>query len=102
MADADRYRQYAERIAIFNGLGADDVALVIRHGQILQFRQNQTIFHEGMLGSNLFIVLGGEVGIYNKAEYLDQRREMLQAWGSYVMALKDGAKVISISEAKSA
>jgi len=70
MSDAEKYRQYSERIAIFKGLDPDEVAVVMRHGKILHFRQNQTIFHEGMLGSNLFIVLGGEVGIYRKAELI--------------------------------
>ena len=41
-------------------------------------------------------------GVYNKAEYIDQRREMLQCWGDYVMALKSGAKVVPIGAAKSA
>lgn len=70
MSDADKFRQYAERIGIFRGLTPEEVAMVIKHGKVLHFRQNQTIFHEGMLGSNLFIVLGGEVGIYNKAELI--------------------------------
>nr|AUN37066.1 cAMP-binding protein [uncultured bacterium] len=70
MSDADKYGQYADRIAIFKGLTADEVAQVIKQGQTLHFRQNQTIFHEGMLGSNLFIVLGGEVGIYRKTELI--------------------------------
>lgn len=70
MSDAEKYRQYAERIAIFKGLSPDEVALVMKHGKVLHFRLNQTIFHEGMLGSNLFIVLGGEVGIYRKTELI--------------------------------
>lgn len=70
MSESGKYQQYAERIGIFRGLTPEEVALVIKHGKVLYFRQNQTIFHEGMLGSNLFIVLGGEVGIYNKAELI--------------------------------
>lgn len=69
-SDAEKYRQYAERVAIFKGLSPEEVAMVMKHGKILHFRQNQTIFHEGMLGSNLFIVLGGEVGIYRKTELI--------------------------------
>lgn len=70
-------------------------------------RTASTILHEQGWNSDVIEkalnhTMKGVRGIYNKAEYLDQRREMLQAWGSYVMALKDGAKVISISEAKSA
>ena len=74
MSDADKFRQYAERIGIFRGLTPEEIALVIKHGKVLNFRQNQTIFHQGMLGSNLFIILGGEVGIYNKAELIAKCR----------------------------
>jgi len=74
MSDADKYRQYSERIGIFRGLSPEEVAVVMRHGKVLHFHHNQTIFHEGMLGSNLFIVLGGEVGIYNKVELIAKCR----------------------------
>jgi CRP/FNR family cyclic AMP-dependent transcriptional regulator len=59
----DKYRRYAEKIRIFQGLEPDEVADILHHGKILQFREGQTIFHEGMLGSNLFIVLSGTVAI---------------------------------------
>lgn len=70
MSDHEKYRSYAERVAIFKGLTPDEIALVIKHGKVLYFRQNQTIFHEGMLGSNLFVVLSGDVGIYRKADLI--------------------------------
>ena len=34
-------------------------------------------------------------GIYNKAEYLNERREMMQAWADYLDGLKAGAKVVA-------
>lgn len=33
-------------------------------------------------------------GIYNRAEYLDERRRMMQAWADYLDSLKSGADVI--------
>jgi len=45
--------------------------------------------------------IGGVRGVYNRAEYAPQRREMLQVWadqpGSF---LRNGADVISIDEGK--
>lgn len=101
MSDADKYRQYAERIAIFHGMEPDDIALVIRHGQVLHFRQNQTIFHEGMLGSNLFIVLGGEVGIYSKADLIAKCRTG-DAFGEMAVLNHKprGATATALTEAK--
>jgi integrase len=68
-------------------------------------RTASTILHEQGWNSDVIEkalnhTMKGVRGIYNKAEYLDQRREMLQAWGNYVMALKDGAKVIPIGASK--
>ena len=38
-------------------------------------------------------------GAYNRAEYLEQRRELMQWWGNKLQALEFGAEVISIDKA---
>ena len=37
-------------------------------------------------------------GAYNRAEYLQERKKMMQSWASYLDALKAGAKVIPLHE----
>lgn len=66
MLDDGKYRVYAERVKIFKGLEPEEVKDILQQGKILHYHEGQTIFHEGMLGSNLFIVLNGEIGIYRK------------------------------------
>lgn len=66
----DKYQRYADKVRIFNGISSEEVDYILHHGKILHFHERQTIFHEGMLGSNLFIVLKGEVGIYHKNELI--------------------------------
>jgi CRP-like cAMP-binding protein len=66
MKDEEKYRRYSEKIRIFNGFQPEEVEHVLHQGKVLHYLEGQTIFHEGMLGSNLFIVLSGEVGIYHK------------------------------------
>jgi hypothetical protein len=40
---------------------------------------------------------GNEVSrAYNHAEYLDERRAMVQAWAEYLYSLKDGAEIVPI------
>ncbi|GAC1626738.1 MAG: tyrosine-type recombinase/integrase [Nevskia sp.] len=39
--------------------------------------------------------IGGVRGIYNRAEYAEQRRQMLQQWADYVDARMNGGKVIA-------
>lgn len=38
----------------------------------------------------------GVRAVYNKAQYLPQRKEMMQAWANYLDALKIGGQVVSI------
>lgn len=34
---------------------------------------------------------------YNRADYMDERREMMQAWADYLDALRDGAQVMPVN-----
>ncbi len=66
MSDMEKYKKYAEAIQIFHGLTPAEVEYILQHGQVLRFHAGQTVFHQGQLGTNLFIVLGGRVALYNK------------------------------------
>jgi integrase len=43
----------------------------------------------------------GISGVYNKAEYLAERRKMLQAWANHLDSLRTGANVLPIRRSKS-
>lgn len=64
MSSTDRYKRYAKRIRIFNGVDPDDVADILHRGRFIEFRSGQTIFHKGQRGSNIFVVFRGTVNIY--------------------------------------
>lgn len=66
----EKYRKYAQKIPIFKGFEPEDVDYILHHGKVIDFNQGQTIFHEGMMGSNVFIILSGEVGIFRKNEII--------------------------------
>ncbi|MGL4858711.1 MAG: tyrosine-type recombinase/integrase [Enterobacteriaceae bacterium] len=75
--------------------------LNVRDFVIHDFRRTaSTILHEQGYNSDwveksLAHKIGGVRGVYNRAEYLDQRRDMLQAWADFVDAqIEDGKKVI--------
>lgn len=72
MSDDAKYKRYAEKIRIFNGLLPEEVESIIHQGKVLFFREGQTIFHEGQLGSNLFVVLSGKIGIFSKSKMIAQ------------------------------
>ena len=55
-------------------------------------RTGSTLLHEKGFSSDvveksLNHTIGGVRGVYNRAEYSDQRREMLQFWADYVESL---------------
>lgn len=66
MSSPEKLQKYAERIRIFNSLQPSEVEYILQCGKIIHFREGQTVFHEGMLGSNLFVILSGKVAIYKK------------------------------------
>lgn len=66
-------------------------------------RTASTMLHEqgwntDVIEKALNHTMPGVRGVYNRAEYLDKRREMLQAWADYLDALKTGAKVVPIGK----
>lgn len=74
MADIQKYERYAEKIPLFNGLMPEEVEDIIKRGKVIIARKGETIFHEGMLGSNLFIVLSGKIGIFLKNQMITKCR----------------------------
>lgn len=80
MSDIEKYRRLAKDVRIFNGLHPHEVSDIVQRGTELSFRKGQTIFHEGMMGSNLFIVLSGEVVLYVKNRMI-ARCEVGEAFG---------------------
>ncbi|MFP6584304.1 MAG: cyclic nucleotide-binding domain-containing protein [Candidatus Hydrogenedentota bacterium] len=63
MGDARRYQEYARKIKLFNGLDPDDVSEILHQGSKLEYRAGDSIFFQGQMGANIFIVLHGMVDI---------------------------------------
>jgi len=101
MKDPKKYAHYADKIPIFHGLSPEEVEAMLHHGKRLYYRAGETIFHEGMLGSNLFIVLSGTVGIYHK-EDLIAKCQVGDAFGEMAVLNKRprSATAVSITESK--
>jgi CRP-like cAMP-binding protein len=63
MTDTRKYEQYAKKVKLFEGLNAEEVSEILHHGQTVEHRPGDSIFHKGQLGNNLYIVLNGTVNI---------------------------------------
>jgi len=65
-------------------------------------RTGSTLLHEKGFSSDvvekaLNHTIGGVRGVYNRAEYAEQRRKMLQFWGDYVEGLASEQKILEES-----
>ena len=74
MAGFEKYKSYAKRIPLFNGLTPEEISDIMHRGEILYVPQGRTIFHKGQSGSNLFVVLRGSVDIFNDDRRIAQCR----------------------------
>ena len=66
MGNEEKYEEYARKVRIFKGMTPEEISDILHQGKVLFFQQGRTVFHEGTMGSNLFIVLSGKIGIYQK------------------------------------
>lgn len=62
-------------------------------------RTASTLLHEqgwpsDVVEKALNHTIGGVRGVYNRAEYAEQRREMLQAWSDYIDRLVPSANLV--------
>jgi integrase len=62
-------------------------------------RTGSTLLHEKGFSSDvvekaLNHTIGGVRGVYNRAEYSEQRKEMLQSWADYVEELASERKIL--------
>lgn len=66
MSELDpKYKMLAERVDLFRGLAPEDVAKIFARGMTLRAGKGDTIFYKGTTGSQMFVVLGGKVGVFD-------------------------------------
>lgn len=61
----DTYEVLARRIDLFQGVGPEDVAKLFSRGITAEFKAGDVIFEKGQPGSELYVILGGEVAIHD-------------------------------------
>ena len=63
MSDIKIEKGIWNKIRLFEGLSDHEVDEILRHGNSLDFRAGDAVFHKGQLGNTIFIVLSGTVDI---------------------------------------
>lgn len=52
------------RVELFHGLTPEDVEKIFRHGMTMLFKKGDTIFYRDTIGNQMYVVLGGKVGVF--------------------------------------
>ena len=61
-------QELIERVELFHGISADDVEKIFSHGMTMNTRAGEAVFYKGTVGNQMYVVLGGKLGVYNEAE----------------------------------
>ena len=61
----DTYAMLARRMELFRDVDPEDVAKIFARGITVEYEPGQVIFEKGQTGSELYVLLGGEVQIYD-------------------------------------
>lgn len=65
-----RYAELAKRVPLFRGISPDDVEKIIAKGMTMDVKKGDAIFYQGTVGNQMYIVLGGSVGLFDGKKHL--------------------------------
>ena len=77
----DTYAMLARRMELFRGLDPEDVAKIFARGITVEYEAEQVIFEKGQAGKDLYVILGGEVQIYDEGREIARLDPLLMAVG---------------------
>lgn len=63
--ESNRYAQLARNVGLFHGLAPDDIGKILSRGMTMKVMKGETVFHKGSVGSQMYVVLGGKVGVFD-------------------------------------
>lgn len=61
-------------VPLFTGLNREEVLKIFGKGMTMRCTKGETIFFKGNIGNQMFVVLGGKVGIYDGEKHLASMR----------------------------
>lgn len=71
---SEKYEQLAKRVALFNGLDAEDVAKIFSKGMTMEVEKGNVLFYQGTTGNQMYVVLGGRIDLYDGKKHLASMR----------------------------
>jgi CRP/FNR family transcriptional regulator, cyclic AMP receptor protein len=68
--DQEKVRRYIEKVDLFHGLRPDDVIKILSKGMTMRCAKGETLFYKDTTGSQMYVVLGGKVGVFEGSKCL--------------------------------
>ena len=63
-------RRLVKELKLFQGLEQEDVIKIVSKGLTQRVVKGEVLFHEGTSGNQMYVVLGGKIGIFKKQDLI--------------------------------
>lgn len=63
--DAANIAKMIQRVELFHGLSPEEVMKILSKGMTMRCAKDETLFYQGTVGSQMYVVLGGTVGVFD-------------------------------------
>lgn len=67
-----KFQQFVDRVDMFHGLDPRDVQKIYSKGTTMRVQKGDAIFYKGSEGNQMFVILGGAIGIYDGKKLLSK------------------------------
>lgn len=72
--DMEKVDALIKAVPLFTGLTREEVIKIFSKGMTMRCTKGETIFYKGNIGNQMFVMLGGKVGIYDGEKLLASMR----------------------------
>lgn len=99
--DEAAVKELIKRCALFNGLLPEDVLKIFSRGMTMRVAKGEAIFYKGTIGSQMYVVLTGKVGVHD-AKKLLATLTMGDMFGEMALVNKEprSADVIALEDSR--
>jgi CRP-like cAMP-binding protein len=88
-------------VELFHGLTREELVKIFSKGMTMRVAKGETIFHKGTVGSQMYVVLGGTVGVFDGDKLL-AKLYTGDMFGEMALVNREprSASVIAVEESK--
>jgi len=72
--DEKKLDELIQRVSLFHGLEREDVAKIFSKGMTMRALKDDVVFFKGTVGNQMYIVLGGKVGVFKGEKCIAELR----------------------------